>query len=109
MFLIDNNLSPRIADKIKSAFSGCKHVFSIGLDQVSDEAIFKYAGNNNFAILTKDADFYHLLNKNGFPPKVVWIRSGNVTTEYIIELLLKNEISIKNFLVSSPAGILELY
>lgn len=109
MFLIDNNLSPRIADQIKDSFPGCQHVFSLGMDQVSDEAVFRYAQDNGFAILTKDADFYHLLNKYGHPPKVVWIRSGNVTTKYIIELLTHNNVSINEFLSSSPAGILELY
>lgn len=109
MFLIDNNLSPKIADKIKDSFSGCKHVFSLALDQASDEEVFKYAKSNHYAILTKDADFYHLLNKYGYPPKIVWIRSGNFTTEYIISLLINNDIAIQNFLTSPAAGILELY
>lgn len=109
MFLIDNNLSPKIAEKITTSFPGSKHVYDIGLDQASDEEVFNYAKNHNFSILTKDADFYHLLNKRGYPPKVVWIRSGNVTTNYIIALLLNNDAAIKNFLSSSSAGILELY
>lgn len=74
MFLIDNTLSPKIANQINDSFPGCKHVFSLGMDKASDEEVFEYAKNNNFAILTKDADFYHLLNKLGYPPKVVWIR-----------------------------------
>lgn len=109
MFLIDNNLSPRIADQIANLFPGCQHVFSLDMDQASDKVVFEYARNNSLAILTKDADFYHLLNKYGHPPKVVWIRSGNVTTNYIISLLTQNHVAIHDFLTSSPAGILELY
>lgn len=109
MFLIDNNLSPKIAERISASFPDSYHVFPLGLDKVADEVVFEYAKANNFAILTKDADFYHLLNKYGYPPKVVWIRSGNVTTNYIVSLLQRNDATILNFLTSSPAGILELY
>jgi len=109
MFLIDNNLSPKIAAKIAGVFPGSQHVYNLNLDKVSDQEVFEYAASNQFSILTKDADFYHLLNKHGYPPKVVWIRSGNVTTEYIIALLLNNDTAIKQFLNASSAGILELY
>lgn len=109
MFLIDNNLSPRIAEKISIPFPNSSHVLNAGLDKSSDEEVFDYARANNFAILTKDADFYHLLNKNGYPPKVVWIRSGNVTTQYIIDLLVNNANAIQHFLGNSSVGILELY
>lgn len=109
MFLIDNNLSPKIAEKISTPFPNSSQVLKVGLDQSSDEEVFDYAKANNFAILTKDADFYHLLNKNGYPPKVVWIRSGNVTTQYIIDLLINNANATQSFLGNTSVGILELY
>lgn len=59
MFLIDNNLSPKIATKIARAFPGSQHVYHLNLDKVSDQEVFEYAAANNFSILTKDADFYH--------------------------------------------------
>ena len=109
MFLIDNNLSPRIAAQIADFFPGSTHVVALGLEQADDERVFEYARDNRLAILTKDADFYHLLNKYGHPPKVCWIRVGNVTTNQIIALLRDNNALIQDFLLSSPAGILELY
>ena len=83
MLLIDNNLSPRLAIVLKETYQGIIHVADIMLDEADDIKIWEYALNNNLNILTKDADFNDIQQLQGFPPKIVWIRSGSVSTKYI--------------------------
>ena len=71
--------------------------------------MFLIDNNLSSKISAQIADFYHLLNKYGHPPKVRWIRVGNVTINQIIALLRDNNALIQDFLLSLPAGILELY
>jgi predicted nuclease of predicted toxin-antitoxin system len=35
---------------------------------------------------------------NGHSPKIIWIRSGNLTTKEIVKLMMHNEGIIKKFL-----------
>jgi len=109
MFLLDNNLSPKIARRIEHIFPGCLHVESVGLDASDDPEVWDFARQDNLHILTKDADFSKILTFRGFPPKIVWLKCGNVTTREIVEKILENETSILNFLTHPTAGILEIY
>jgi predicted nuclease of predicted toxin-antitoxin system len=47
-------------------------------EQPSDLALWEYARRNNLVIVTKDADFFDLLAMRGSPPRVVWVRTGNL-------------------------------
>jgi predicted nuclease of predicted toxin-antitoxin system len=55
MFLLDNNLSPKIARRIEHLFARCLHVESVGLDTSDDPEVWDFASQNNLLILTKDA------------------------------------------------------
>ena len=68
-----------------------QHVGQHGLDDSNDPEIWDYAAKNNLHILTKDSDFNDILNIKGFPPKIVWVRSGNVSTSYISNLMESKE------------------
>ncbi len=56
------------------------HVTEVGLDTASDEDIWAYADEPGFVIVSKDSDFRQLAFLHGPPPKAVWLRAGNVTT-----------------------------
>ena len=47
--------------------------------------IWEYAKNNNFCIVTFDADFVDIATIKGHPPKIIWLRTGNMTTENIAQ------------------------
>jgi predicted nuclease of predicted toxin-antitoxin system len=55
----------------------------VGLDSAPDAAVWAYAKEQAFAIVSKDADFRHLGFTYGPPPKIVWIDRGNFTTREI--------------------------
>ena len=96
--LFDQNISFRIISKIKDIFPNAKQVKDIGLVDRSDMEIWNFARNNNYCIVTFDSDFYDLSIVKGTPPKIVWLRTGNMTTNSIEELIRTNQILIEEFL-----------
>ncbi len=106
--LFDQNISPRIVRRIESDFPSSKQVRHVGLEDASDEEIFNYAKRNNFSVVTFDSDFVDLNVIRGIPPKIIWLKTGNLTTKSISELLRKNILSIHKFLESDGEEILEI-
>ena len=60
------------------------------------------------SILYKDTDFNDINTLYGYPPKIIWIHNGNMTTHAIIELLQKKAEIIHAFLDNQETGLLEL-
>lgn len=86
-----------------------EHVYHLGMDLASDRMIWDYALENKFIIVTKDADFGDLSVLLGFPPKVIWIRSGNCATAVIENILRKHFSDIENFEANNELGLFVLY
>ncbi|MBK6904915.1 MAG: DUF5615 family PIN-like protein [Saprospirales bacterium] len=82
MLLLDNNISPRLCKKLEAHFPGTVHVEDIGLDDSPDVVVWDYAINNGLTVVSKDSDFNNILHLKGYPPKVIWLRCGNVTTSF---------------------------
>ena len=88
--LFDQNLSPKLVDSLADVFPGSLHVQSVGLDRATDEAVWRFALDNGFMIVSKDSDFQERSQIAASAPKVVWIRRGNCTTTAIDAMLRKN-------------------
>jgi predicted nuclease of predicted toxin-antitoxin system len=54
--LFDQNLSPKLVNRLADLFPDSAHVESVGLDCASDDQVWEYARLNGFPIVTKDAD-----------------------------------------------------
>ncbi len=106
--LFDQNISPKIVKQLEDIFPDAKQVRHLGLENASDIQIFEYAKNNGFAIVTFDSDFVDLNIVKGFPPKIIWLKTGNLTTKSISELIIKNTQILKDFLESEKNEILEV-
>lgn len=79
---IDAQLSPLIAVWLNWKFNvTAVPLRAIGLRDAEDEAIFMAAKTVDAAVLTKDADFLHLLERFGPPPQVLWLTCGNSSSE----------------------------
>lgn len=92
--LFDQNISFRILKRIESTFPNATQVRLEGLENLSDKEIWEYARAYNFIIVTFDADFYEFSVIWGSPPKIIWIRTFNQTTQSIADLLLEHADNI---------------
>ena len=75
--LFDQNISFRILNKHPDSFSDSSHVNAEGLMKASDPEIWEYAKHNEFTIVSQDSDFNDINLIKGFPPKIIWIKTGN--------------------------------
>lgn len=73
--LLDNNLSPRLLDRLADLYPDSSHVVLLGLQVESDFQVWETARNYGFCLVTKASDFNEMLIAKGFPPKVIWITS----------------------------------
>jgi predicted nuclease of predicted toxin-antitoxin system len=96
--LLDQNISFRIISRIQDIFPGSKQVRELGLENSKDPAIWIFAKENGYYIVTFDGDFYDLGLIKGSSPKVIWLRLGNTSTQNIEKVLRKNFELIKTFL-----------
>jgi len=106
--LFDQNISPKIVKHINENFPGSKQVRQVNLEDASDDDIFTFARTNDFTIVTFDSDFVDLNTVNGVPPKVIWLRTGNMTTKLIEGLIDKSVLIIRDFLQNDTDEILEI-
>lgn len=106
--LLDNNLSPKLVNRLASLYPDSSHVALLNLDSASDIEVWQHAKQDGYCLVTKDSDFNDLLASKGFPPKVIWIRLGNCSTNEIAELLEKQHVAITEFIQDISVGLLEL-
>ena len=107
--LFDQNLSPKLINQLSELFPDSAHLDALNLGTADDIAVWQYAKEKQFLIVTKDADFADLSILRGFPPKILWIRRGNCSTKDIEEILRVNYAEIENFLTDPISGILTLF
>ena len=107
--LLDQNISYRLLDKLDAIYPGSTQARVAGMATTSDAALWQFAKDNDFVIVTKDSDFHELGLLRGFPPKVVWLQCGNTSSGYILNMLLENRDAIETFAQDTENGCLELY
>jgi predicted nuclease of predicted toxin-antitoxin system len=108
--LFDQNISYRVVKKNSGVFPECLHVSRTGLTTpASDEEIWEYARRHHYSIVTNDEDFCHLVMLRGAPPKMIWLRFGNASTNEVAEKLLYHTEAIKALQQSDIVHMLEVY
>lgn len=106
--LFDQNISFKLPGLLGERYEGSKHVRDIGLERSGDWQVWEYARENGFTIASKDADFHQLSFLYGSPPKVIWLKLGNCTTQTIEQLLRGNHSKIAEFLIDEQGTFLVL-
>lgn len=108
--LLDANVSWRLTNRFKSHFEKCDHVDFIGLPvPAKDIEIWNYALANEYIIVTNDEDFLNLITTKGFPPKIILLKTGNQSNQYIELLITEHKSDIHNLQSSKEYGVLELF
>jgi predicted nuclease of predicted toxin-antitoxin system len=85
--LIDENISYRLVKKIEDIFPDSQQVKRLGLLGKEDYLVWNYAKKHDFVILTQDDDYVEMSQLLGFPPKVIFMKTGNISTNKMEELL----------------------
>mgnify|MGYP001602515600 CR=1 FL=1 len=95
--LFDHNLSFRLVAALRDLYPGSVHVREVELQAVDDEVVWDYARDHGFLIVSKDAEFHQRSLVLGAPPKFVWIRLGNCSTDEILALLRAHHADLLAF------------
>jgi len=106
--LLDQNISYRLVKKLESVFPGIQQVSNVGLTNKTDRSIWDFARKEGFIIVTFDSDFYDLSLTEGHPPKIIWIKSGNLTTDYLADILSRKATQIQQFAEDKELSCLEI-
>ena len=81
--LIDHNLSFKLPKHLSAIFPGSIRVSAAGLNTATDLQVWEYAKENDFVLVTQDADFIDWNRLFGIPPKILWIRFGNQSVDFL--------------------------
>ena len=106
--LFDENLSPRLVELLAADFPGCTHIEFLGMRGAADTAVWNYARENGYAIVSKDNDFRQRAFLHGPPPKVVWLSVGNAGTNPIATLIRARSERLRAFDLDAGESLLIL-
>jgi predicted nuclease of predicted toxin-antitoxin system len=108
-FLIDNALSPVVAEGLRQAGHDAIHVRDLGLAAADDETIFEHADRDQRVIVSADTDFGTILAmRNAASPSVILFRGA--TPRYPIgqvKLLIANLAAIAPSIERGAVVVLE--
>jgi predicted nuclease of predicted toxin-antitoxin system len=107
--LLDANLSWRLCPILAKTFGQCDHVNNIDLPiSAKDSEIWRYAHERGYIIVTQDTDFLHFLEAKGYPPKLILLKTGNLPSAQLEEILIQAKESITELHENSEYGLLEI-
>jgi predicted nuclease of predicted toxin-antitoxin system len=106
--LIDQNLSPKLVNRLTDLFPDSCHVQSVGLDCATDDVIWDFARQNGLTVVSKDEDYNNMSVVRGSPPKVIWLLLGNCTTAQVEAVFRARFADIQAFEQDPSVGTLAL-
>jgi predicted nuclease of predicted toxin-antitoxin system len=106
--LLDQNLSPRLVQRLADLYPEMDHIRNHGLARAGDETVWEYARRHEYIIVTKDTDFHQRSFLYGHPPKVIWLAVGNSSTEDVEGVLRREADRIRRFAADQEKSVLVL-
>lgn len=107
--LLDENLSRRIVPLLQSDYPGSSQVTLLQLETATDRQIWEYARTHDFVIVTRDSDFHELTTLFGAPPKIIWLKTGNLSKSSTLHHLQSRKQEIIAALHEQDKNCIEIY
>ena len=108
--LLDENLSWRIITKLYPFFEVIVHSSELEIFQPpTDLSLWNYAKTNGFTIVSKDDDFEKIVLLRKAPPKLIYLKTFNLNTNKIVDLIIEKLDKINEFYDSDENDIFEIY
>jgi predicted nuclease of predicted toxin-antitoxin system len=100
-FFIDTQTAPRLARYLKSKGFDSIHAMHYEEDGhlMKDKKIIEIAVNEDWVIITKDSDFLDNFYLNGSPPRIIYLKIGNITNNELLDLFENNFENLIKLLV----------
>lgn len=107
-FLVDNALSPRMAEGLSLSGHDAVHVHRLGMANADDETIFEFAEKENRILISEDTDFGTILAaRRASFPSVILFRCRLKSVEALLPILLDNLSSFKEELKAGSIVVFE--
>ncbi|MFO1226998.1 DUF5615 family PIN-like protein [Roseateles sp.] len=106
--LLDENLSHRLVPGLQAAYPGSGQVTLLGLSGADDHAVWRYARDQGYVVVTKDDDFLDLAAHYGPPPVVLRLLLGNCSNDRVLTALVDHQSSIMERIEAGDVGVIEL-
>jgi predicted nuclease of predicted toxin-antitoxin system len=87
-FLIDAQLPPALAMRLREAGHAAVHVIEVLPGNALDIDLLNHAAAQNQVIISKDADFVQLAAQARLPVQLLWVRLGNCGNRALVDRLL---------------------
>lgn len=95
--LFDENTSYRALKLLEEHFPGSVHVNSAGVPLRTDQAIWQFAKEKGFIIVTFDSDFVQLATLRGAPPFILLLELRNPSYKEVAQALVQRKATIAAF------------
>ncbi len=107
--LFDQNISFRVVKRLKVIFPDVMSVRECGLFNANDYQIWEYARQKDYTVVTFDKDIPAIGSVKGFPPKIIWLRTGNISNQAIVSLFTDHSDGFVTFIANERKGCLMVY
>jgi predicted nuclease of predicted toxin-antitoxin system len=104
--LFDQNLSNRLPAALADVLPGSMHVRDVGLAEGDDSAVWTFAAEHGYTIISKDDDFRERARLLGHPPRVILLKVPNCSTRAIEQIVRSHLSHIEKLHLNPEASLL---